>query len=257
MKMDSSHRDKLMFAEDTPPADDISLQSALPLSRLATQLAHDLNVPLASILAYAEELVDLAKERYGIDGFNQIVEYISIIQQEANQCKEIVEKMLTYAKGLEINLEIVNLHEVIEECIQKQALTVNDKPVKICREFDTHVPNITTDPTGLRQVITNILSNAYDAVDDNGEIVIRTRGQDKAVLVEISDNGAGIDEGHLERIFDPFFTTKAAGKGTGLGLAICNGILQTLKGRITVESEKGKGTSFKIWLPKKIKVILT
>jgi two-component system NtrC family sensor kinase len=255
--MSVSRLDKSSLPKKTVKISNPNIKSTEPLSRLATQLAHDLNVPLASILAYAEELVDLAKERYGIEGFNQLVEYIEIIQKEAYHCKEIVGKMLTYAKGLEIHLETVNVHELLQECVEDFKPSLKDKVINIKTEFQPKLPNITTDPTGLRQVIMNVLSNAADAIQEKGEIVLRTGLQDKAVLIEISDNGAGIDEAHLGKIFNPFFTTKGSGKGTGLGLAICDGIVQTLKGKISVKSKKGKGTTISILMPRKIKVILT
>ncbi|NIR53003.1 HAMP domain-containing histidine kinase [candidate division KSB1 bacterium] len=229
----------------------------LPLHRLVAQLAHDLNLPLASILAYAEELVDLAKERYGMDGFMQIVEYIEIIQSEANHCKDIVDKMLRYAKGLEIQLEIVDLHDLLADCVQELSRRCKEKAITVDTKFWSKPITISTDPTGLRQVITNVLSNACDSIQREGQITIRTEAQKDSVLVEISDNGVGIDKEFLDKIFDPFFTTKDAGKGTGLGLAICQGILQTLNGKITVDSKKAVGTTIKIWLPKRIKAILT
>lgn len=255
--MSESDLDESILTKNEVKITKPNIKSTEPLSRLATQLAHDLNVPLASILAYAEELIDLAKERYGIDGFNQLVEYIEIIQKEAYHCKEIVGKMLSYAKGLEIHLETVNVHELLQECIENFKPNLKDKIINIKTEFEPKLPNITTDPTGLRQVIMNVLSNAGDAIEKKGEIVVRTGTQDKAVLIEISDNGAGIDEAHLGKIFSPFFTTKGSGKGTGLGLAICDGIIQTLKGKISAKSKKGQGTTISILMPRKIKVILT
>jgi two-component system NtrC family sensor kinase len=234
----------------------LNANKADPFSRLAAQLAHDLNLPLASILAYTEELVDLAKERYGIKGFNQLVDYLEIIQKEAYHCKEIVEKMLFYAKGLQIQLETVNVHDLLTQCIEDLKPNLKNKDITIKIDFCKNLPNIITDPTGLRQVFMNVLTNADDAIERKGEINIQTRSQEKSILIEISDNGAGIDEAYLEKIFDPYFTTKEEGQGTGLRLAICHGILQTLKGRIAVESKKGKGTTISIWLPKKIKVIL-
>ncbi|MFQ5825011.1 MAG: sensor histidine kinase [bacterium] len=254
--MSISHLNESTLNKNEVTISNPNIKSNEPLSRLATQLAHDLNVPLASILAYAEELVDLAKERYGIDGFNQLVEYIEIIQKEAYHCKEIVEKMLSYAKGLEIHLETVNVHELLQECIENFKPSLKDKIINIKTEFEPKLPNITTDPTGLRQVIMNVLSNAGDAIEQRGEIVLRTGIQDKAVLIEVSDNGVGIEGAHLEKIFSPFFTTKDSGKGTGLGLAVCDGIIQTLKGKIAIKSKKGKGTTLSILMPRKIKVIL-
>ncbi|MFQ5769791.1 MAG: sensor histidine kinase [bacterium] len=254
--MPLTHVDAFKVINKKQNISNLNIKNAAPLSRLAAQLAHDLNVPLSSILAYTEELVDLAKERYGIKGFNQLVEYLEIIQKEAFHCKEIVEKMLFYAKGLEIQLETVNVQELLNQCIENLTPNLKDKRITIKTDFDKNLPNITTDPTGLRQVIMNVLSNAGDAIDNEGKIEIRTQSQEKSVLIEVSDNGVGIDETYLEKIFDPYFTTKEAGKGTGLGLAICHGILQTLKGKISVKSKKGKGTTISIWMPKKIKVIL-
>ncbi|MFQ5707873.1 MAG: sensor histidine kinase [bacterium] len=233
------------------------LNNTESLSKLAARLAHDLNVPLASILAYAEELVDLAQERYGVEGFKQLVEYIEIIQKEANHCQEIVEKMLAYAKGLEINLESVNVNTILKEILENFKHTIRGKAITIRTNFDPNLPNITTDPSGLRQVFINVLSNAGDAIDERGEICVQTCSHAKCIQIAITDTGAGIDETYLEKIFDPFFTTKDSGKGTGLGLAVCNGILQTLKGKIEVRSKKGRGTTISIRLPKKIKVILT
>lgn len=234
-----------------------TLKNTHSLSRLAAQLAHDLNLPLASISAYAEELIDLAKERYGIEGFNQLVNYIEIIQKEANHCRDIVEKMLNYAKGMEIQLEVVALHPFLNDCVANIEPSFKDKTITFKTRFDPKVTNITTDSSGLRQVIMNILVNAYDAIAHTGEIILSTQSYDKSVCIEISDNGSGIEEEHLTKIFDPFFTTKGAQKGTGLGLAICHGILQTLKGKISVKSQKGKGTTISVSLPKKLKVILT
>ena len=101
----------------------------------------------------------------------------------------------------------------------------------------------------LNQVFMNLLINAAQAVEIKGIITIRTGTQDDQVWIEISDNGKGIPQKDLERIFDPFFTTKPAGKGTGLGLSVSYGIVQKHHGRIEVESELGKGTNFRVWLP--------
>lgn len=257
MAMTLSYLDEKSLSSLQTLDKDPTLKSTQSLTKLAARLAHDLNLPLASISAYAEELIDLAKERYGIEGFKQLVEYIEIIQKEADHCKEIVEKMLGYAKGLEINLETVSLHGLINECLDNFRSTVKEKHIAIKTDFEPKLHNITTDPTGLRQVMMNVLSNAGDAIADKGRITVRTKSHDGSVLIEISDNGIGIDHAYLQKIFDPFFTTKKPGKGTGLGLAICDGIMQTLKGKIAVRSQKNKGTTVTLILPKKIKVILT
>ncbi len=254
--MSTSHPEKMPNTNFDLNISEIDKNKKDPLAKLAAQLAHDLNVPLASILAYAEELIDLAKERYGIKGFNQLVEYVEIIQKEAYHCKEIVEKMLSYAKGLEIQLETVNINELLLKCINDLQPRLKDKNIRIKTELEKYLPMISTDITGLKQVIMNVLCNAEEAIENEGTITIKTKTVDNSILIEIADTGEGIDEAYLEKIFDPYFTTKEKTKGTGLGLAICDGILQTLRGKITVQSKKGEGTIVRICMPKKLKVIM-
>jgi signal transduction histidine kinase len=101
----------------------------------------------------------------------------------------------------------------------------------------------------LNQVFMNLLVNAGQSIETKGTITIRTGTQGNSVWVEISDTGKGIAPENIGRIFDPFFTTKPVGKGTGLGLSVSYSIIQKHHGRIEVESEVGKGTTFRIWLP--------
>ena len=112
-----------------------------------------------------------------------------------------------------------------------------------------NIPDVECLPSQLNQVFMNLLLNAVQAIEQHGTITLRTGQQDDAVWVEISDTGKGIAPEYRQKIFDPFFTTKPIGKGTGLGLSLSYGIIQKHHGRIEVESEVGKGTSFRIWLP--------
>jgi signal transduction histidine kinase len=97
----------------------------------------------------------------------------------------------------------------------------------------------------------NLLINAAHAIKEHGIITVRTGIQDDKVWVDVADTGQGIAPEHIEKIFDPFFTTKPVGKGTGLGLSLSYGIIQKHHGRIDVQSELGKGTTFRVWLPVK------
>jgi signal transduction histidine kinase len=106
-------------------------------------------------------------------------------------------------------------------------------------------------PSQLNQVFLNLLVNAAQAIETRGTITIRTDLHGDEVCVTISDTGKGIAAEHMSKIFSPFFTTKPIGKGTGLGLSLSYGILQKHHGRIEVQSEVGKGTSFHVWLPVK------
>ena len=111
------------------------------------------------------------------------------------------------------------------------------------------IPHIQCHPNQINQVFMNLLVNASQAFQEKGEITIRTYREGDIVSVQISDNGVGIPPDNLQRIFDPGFTTKGVGVGTGLGLSICFKIAQDHGGRIDVESELGKGSTFTIRLP--------
>ncbi|MDO8810783.1 MAG: ATP-binding protein [Gallionella sp.] len=111
------------------------------------------------------------------------------------------------------------------------------------------IPEVECFPSQLNQVFMNLLVNAAHAITDKGIITIRTGRQGGEVFIQIADTGKGIPEENLKRVFDPFFTTKPVGKGTGLGLSLSYGIMQKHNGRIEVQSEVGKGTTFTLWLP--------
>jgi two-component system NtrC family sensor kinase len=107
-------------------------------------------------------------------------------------------------------------------------------------------------PQELQQVFLNLVLNAAQAIPERGTIRIETEPHDGAVVVHVVDDGSGIAPEHLDRIFDPFFTTKAVGEGTGLGLAVAHGIVQEHGGWIDVRSEPGRGSCFRIWLPREV-----
>jgi two-component system NtrC family sensor kinase len=111
------------------------------------------------------------------------------------------------------------------------------------------VPAVDANEEQLKQVFINLLLNAAQAIVHRGVIRVKTYVHEKQAVIEIADTGAGISKEQLPKIFDPFFTTKEPGKGTGLGLSISYDIIRKHKGRIEVESEVGKGTTFRIFLP--------
>jgi two-component system NtrC family sensor kinase len=117
--------------------------------------------------------------------------------------------------------------------------------------YDPHLPPVMADKSEMEQVVMNILINAVQAMQERGTITISTRHNepDNSVEVLISDTGCGMPADKIDQIFDPFFTTKESGQGTGLGLSIAYGIITSHRGSIAVESEVGKGSTFKIRLP--------
>jgi signal transduction histidine kinase len=148
---------------------------------------------------------------------------------------------------------MVNIHEGLDNTLiilQSKLKT----GVAVHRDYAAELPRIQAYGSELNQVWTNLIDNAIAAMKGQGELILRTRAEDRWVAVEIEDNGPGIPEANLSKLFDPFFTTKPPGEGTGLGLYISHNIIaQKHKGRIIVTSQPGK-TCFKIKLPVKLDV---
>jgi signal transduction histidine kinase len=169
------------------------------------------------------------------------------IQTGTERLSEIVKSVKAYSYLDQGPVQEVDIHQGIENTLvilrhkMKQGVTVK-------REFAPDLPLIEAHGSELNQVWTNILDNAVDAMDGQGEIILRTRAEDDKVIVELQDNGPGIPPEIQKRIFEPFFTTKAPGQGTGLGLHIAYTIVNNHHGRINLESKPGM-TCFQVTLP--------
>ena len=178
-------------------------------------------------------------------------ELLSEVMTATDRISQIVKAMKSYTYLDQAPLLEVDIHDGLENTVIIMQHKLK-KGVSIKREYDRTLPHIEAYASELNQVWTNIIDNAIDAMNGKGEITLKTSHQDNSVVVEISDNGAGIPEDIRLRIFEPFYTTKAPGKGTGLGLHISHDIIVTRhRGQLQVESEPGR-TTFKAILPVKM-----
>ena len=172
-------------------------------------------------------------------------------QEGLNRVKKIVQDLKDFSHADEGSFDWADLHQGIESTLNIAANEIKYKADVIKAYGD--IPQVECLPSQLNQVFMNLLVNAAQAMkgDPRGTITVRTGGSsgEEMVWVEIADNGSGIPKENLARIFDPFFTTKPLGQGTGLGLSLSYSIVQKHHGRIEVESEIGKGTTFRIHLP--------
>jgi len=170
------------------------------------------------------------------------------VGQGAGRISEIVKALKSYSYLDQAPVQAVDVHEGLDNTLV--ILRSKLKPgVTVHRDYDPDLPHIQAYGSELNQVWTNLIDNAIDAMNGQGEITLRTRHDDHGVIVEIEDNGPGIPEAILPKLFDPFSTTKPPGQGTGLGLNICHNIVvQKHKGRIEVTSQPGK-TCFEVRLP--------
>jgi PAS domain S-box-containing protein len=164
-----------------------------------------------------------------------------------SRVKKIVQDLKDFSRQEEAVWQVVDLHKGLESTLN---IVHNELKYKaeVVREYG-ELPQVECIPSQLNQVFMNLLVNAAHAIEQQGVITVRTGAEQEWVWVEVEDTGKGIAPENLNRLFEPFFTTKPIGKGTGLGLSISYGIVQKHGGRIEVESEPGRGSRFRVWLP--------
>ncbi len=208
-------------------------------------------LPVLDACAREGRLAQVARLNYEVFRSNILI-LLEDMAQGANRIKAIVDGLRKFAKRDDgvLNDE-VDLNEIVQSCLRLTANQIGRK-AKVRLELDVSLPKVQGNFQRLEQVLVNILINASQAIDKKaGEITVRTASLEKEreALLQVSDNGSGIDEKTRKQIFDPFFTTKRNQGGTGLGLSIAYGIIKEHKGRIDVESRPGAGTTFSIRIP--------
>lgn len=213
---------------------------------LVAGVAHELNNPLNNTLLTASVLQEDFKEISD----DEINEMINDIIKETERSKKIVHNLLDFIREGEVKLVNLDLNKVVEDSINLVANQVKLSRINLVKNLNSDLDPIYGDAQMLQQVFINLVLNSVEVLPKKGTISISTfKSKDEFVVVEIKDNGPGIPEHILPRIFEPFFTTKSTKKGTGLGLSVSKGIVDKLGGYINVESKKGKGVSFKVYLP--------
>ncbi len=224
---------------------------------LAGGLAHDFNNLIMAIMSYCK-VIEM-KVEYN----NPIKKYIFEIIEISKKASNLIQNLLTFSRKQVIVLKQIKLNELIHE-IKNTLLHIIRDNIKLKTILSKNEINIMADNNSINQVLLNLVNNAIDAMPGGGTLEIKTdlvdidkefikiHGfgyPDQFALISITDTGIGIDESLHKKIFDPFFTTKEVGKGTGLGLSVSYGIIKQHNGFIILDSKKGEGTTFKIFLP--------
>ena len=211
------------------------------LGVLAAGIAHELNNPLNNIYLLAQ----LIKEDLRSGRVKE--EDLDMILKQVQRASNIIRGLLEFSREGFISFEEVDVNSALEEILEFLRDIIEQHRVRVVKRLRV-VPKVAGDKTMLQQVFANLITNACHAMPQGGELRIATRRSNGRVEIEISDTGVGIKKEHLSRIFDPFFTTKER-NGTGLGLAVSHSIIKRHGGEISVESEPGKGSTFRISLP--------
>jgi PAS domain S-box-containing protein len=215
------------------------------IGQMASGVAHEINNPVASIVGFA----DLLLER---DIPGDVRDDVNVIHSEAERVASIVSKLLAFARRREPEMEHVNINDVLQTSIAIRLHELETNNIRITTLFDPDLPWTMADSNQLQQVFINLIINAeieLKQVKRNGNLSIKTETEDGNIRISFTDNGNGIPEENIERIFEPFFTTRKKDEGTGLGLSVCHGIMVDHKGRITARNEPDGGATFIVELP--------
>lgn len=227
-------------------------QKLAAVGQLAAGVAHEINNPLTGVLSYSTFLLKRAADK------PEFKDDLEVIVRETQRCRGIVKGLLDFARPSPPEKHPSDVNEIIERAIRIVHAQLAEHRVEVRKQLGTDLPLVHADANQIQQILVNLLVNANDAIgDDGGTVTLTTalashdggaNAQTREVEIHVSDTGCGVPEANIQRLFEPFFSTKGR-KGTGLGLAVAWSIVEKHNGRIEVESEVGKGTTFRVRLP--------
>jgi PAS domain S-box-containing protein len=213
------------------------------LGEITASMAHEFNNPLGIVMGFAQDLLSET------DPTTSQYRSLKIIDEEAKRCQKIIQELLEFSRPKSADLSLTDITQIVEKTLNLVRNHLYKQKVEAGTRLGKNLPKIHADPQQLEQVLVNLYLNAIDAMPEGGMLSVQANVEsDGMVALMIADTGFGIDETDLSKIFLPFFTAKKT-KGLGLGLPICERIIKNHSGRIEVESQPGKGTTFKIYLP--------
>ncbi|APV44492.1 PAS domain S-box-containing protein [Dehalogenimonas formicexedens] len=216
------------------------------VGEMAAGIAHEINNPLTGVVGFSELL--LGRTDLPAD----VIDQLQIINQGSVRVKEIVGRMLTFARQNKPRKSSVNIAELLDNTLELRSYVLRTSNIEVVRDYDYDLPSVIADAGQLQQVFLNIIVNAEYSMKkahDKGILRIGAAPYGDCVRISIQDNGLGMNEDVVSKLFQPFFTTKDPGEGTGLGLSLSLGIIQEHGGDIRVESVLGDGATFIIELP--------
>jgi two-component system sensor histidine kinase HydH len=214
------------------------------LGNLAATVAHEIRNPLNSV---SMGLQRLRGEFSPTQDQDQYFRFIELMQGEVQRLNSIVEQFLSLARPLDLKPEPLRIGDMLKELLTLVGGDPKQSKVQYHVSASTDLPPVRADRNYLKQLLLNLVLNGVQAMPEGGMLTIEADANDHSLFLTIADSGTGIRPEDLPKVFEPYFTTKA--KGSGLGLAIAQRIVEAHRGKISVESEPGRGTRFRITLP--------
>jgi signal transduction histidine kinase len=220
----------------------VQVEKMSAIGHLAGHIAHELNNPLTGIRSLAQVMLTETEES------SQVHQDLNEVERAAARCQNIINNLLDFSKGgLDHKVQVMDLNDIARRTLPFLKSATGRFRSDI--QLDDHELPVRVEPHLMQQVIFNLVNNACQAMQDNGEIVVHTRLSPPWAILEVKDSGPGVAEDLKERIFEPFFTTKAEGEGTGLGLSLSRDFVRQFGGELELESYPGEGSLFRVRLP--------
>ncbi len=230
----------------------LHVEKMASLGKMAAVVAHEVNNPLSGILTYAKLLRKwVGSGQAGHEKRDEAMQCLDLIAAESRRCGDLIKNLLSLSRTAPMNVQSTDLQEVIDRSLLLVRHQLELGGIELQLKVAEGLPRVPCDPAQIEQVLLALIMNAIDAMPRGGTLWIEAQLNSDSTEIEIKvrDDGAGIAADVLPQIFEPFMTTKEHGRGVGLGLAISRGIVERHNGRIAVESELGKGTTFTVTLP--------
>ena len=214
------------------------------IGKLIGTIVHEMKTPLGIISSKGKYLLDNIKRPLSAKDLEKNIKEIYDITSHGN---EVVEEILNFTKQDYTKVEEIDINKTLDETLTLMSYQFIKKGIILSKQLDERPLIVSGNKGQFQQVFINLINNAIDALSQGGRLSVETKSDDKWVIVEFKDNGPGIPETEKSKIFEPFFSTKGE---AGLGLTISKDIINNHHGKIELKTEKGKGTTFMIYLPK-------
>lgn len=230
----------------------LHVETMASLGKMAAVVAHEINNPLSGILTYSKLIKKwIDHDQVSNEKKVEAMQSLDLIASESRRCGDLVKSLLSFSRTSPMNVQPTDVNPVIQQCVMLLRHNLDLASIQLHLTLAEGLPKLQCDPAQIEQVLLALIVNAIDAMPRGGNLWLESslRAEGAMVAISVRDDGSGIPPEILDKIFEPFVTTKEQGHGTGLGLAVSRGIIERHSGKISLQSELGKGTTVTITLP--------